>query len=77
VVERGKGFPKHNKDKEDTMSKKEVMGVFRMLARSQGFYGQMVSNIEAAEEAGADLTPFFDRFKGCKNAVDVVLEVES
>ena len=59
------------------MSKEEVMGVFRSLARSQGSYGRMVQNIEDAEKAGNDLTPFFNRFKGCKDAVDVVLEVES
>ena len=77
MVERGKGFPEHNKDKEDTMSKKEVMRVFRMLARSQGSYGRMVRYIEEAENAGNDLTPFFNRFKNCKDAVDVVLEAES
>ena len=52
------------------------MGVFRMLARSQGLYGRLLRDLNAREAAGEDLTPFFDQFKGCKDAVDVVMVVE-
>ena len=58
------------------MARKEVMGVFGMLARSQGFYGRLLRDLNAHEAAGEDLTPFFDKFKGCKDAVDVVMVVE-
>lgn len=52
------------------------MGVFGMLARSQGFYGRLLRDLNAREAAGEDLTPFFDQFKNCKDAVDVVMVVE-
>ena len=58
------------------MARKEVMGVFGMLARSQGFYGRLLRDLNAREAAGEDLTPFFDQFKDCKDAVDVVMVVE-
>ena len=47
-----------------------------MLARSQGFYGRLLHNLNAREAMGEDLTPFFAQFKGCKDAVDVVMVVE-
>lgn len=52
------------------------MGVFGMLARIQGLYGRLLRDLNAREAAGEDLTPFFDQFKGCKDAVDVVMVVE-
>lgn len=58
------------------MPKDKVMGVFEMLANSQGFYGLLLNNLREAEASGTDLTPFFDQFKNCKDAVDVVMVVE-
>lgn len=68
------GLRKHERKNE--MARKEVMGVFGMLARSQGLYGRLLRDLNAREAAGEDLTPFFDQFKGCKDAVDVVMVVE-
>ena len=56
------------------MAKKKVLGVFKMLARSQGFYGRLLSSIGYNGENVDD--EFFEQFKNCKNAVDVVMMVE-
>ena len=69
-------IPKQVNERKNEMERKEVMGVFEMLARSQGLYGRLLRNLNAREAAGEDLTPFFDQFKGCKDAVDVVMVVE-
>ena len=58
------------------MSKNEVMQIIKSLARSQGSYGRLANTIEEREAMGDDLTPFFNRFKNCKDAVDVVMEIE-
>ena len=68
--------PSDTNERKNEMARKEVMGVFGMLARSQGFYGRLLRDLNASEAAGEDLTPFFDQFKGCKDAVDVVMVVE-
>lgn len=62
--------------KGNEMAKEEVMGVFETLARSQGHYGRLLNALRGAEANGQDLTGYFDQFKGCRNAVDVVMVVE-
>lgn len=58
------------------MNRKQVLEIIKSLAKSQGFYGRLYRNIIIAEENGEDLTAFWDSFKGCKTAVDVVLVIE-
>jgi len=58
------------------MNREEVMGVFHTLARSQGFYGRLIRNIEAREDAGEDMSGFFGQFANCRDMVDVIMIVE-
>lgn len=58
------------------MNREEVMGVFSMLAGSQGFYGRLIRDIEAREDAGEDMSDFFGQFANCRDAVDVIMIVE-
>lgn len=56
------------------MAKKEVLGVFKTFARSQGFYGRLLNAIGWNGENAPE--GFFDQFKGCKSPLDVILTVE-
>ncbi len=56
------------------MARKDVLGVFKSLARSQGFYGRLLNAIGWNGENAPE--GFFDQFKGCKSDLDVVLVVE-
>ena len=56
------------------MAKNDVLGVFKMLARSQGHYGRLLNAIGRNGENAPK--GFFDQFKGCKSTIDVVLTVE-
>lgn len=56
------------------MAKKDVLKVFKMLARSQGSYGRILNVVGMDGENAPD--GFFEQFKDCKDAVDVVMVVE-
>lgn len=56
------------------MAKKEVLGVFKTFARSQGFYGRLLNAIGWNGENAPE--GFFDQFNGCKSPLDVILTVE-
>lgn len=58
------------------MNKIEVMKVIDSLAMSQGFYGRLGYSIREAEDNGEDTSSFFDKFKNCRDAVDVVTIIE-
>ena len=58
------------------MNREEVMGVFHTLAGSQGFYGRLIRNIEAQEDAGEDMSDFFGQFVNCSDMLDVIMIVE-
>ena len=58
------------------MTKKQVMEIIKGLAHSQGMYGRLYRDIIIAEENGEDLTAWWEQFKDCKNAVDVVLKID-
>jgi len=57
------------------MSKEKVLEVFRMLAGSQGAYGRILCDIGYNGENVGD--EWFTQFGGCKDALDVVLVMES
>ena len=65
------------RDGEKKMSKKQVLDIIDTLARSQGFYGRLGRDIRAAEVRGIDTSDFFAQFADCKDAVDVILKIES
>ena len=56
------------------MNKEQVLSIFKILARSQGSYGRLLERIGYEGENGCD--EFFDMFKNCKDAVDIVLTIE-
>lgn len=56
------------------MKKRDVIKVFRLLARSQGSYGRLLSQIGRNGENAPD--GFFEKFADCKDIVDVVMCVE-
>ena len=58
------------------MNREEVMGVFHTLAGSQGFYRRLIRDIEVLEDAGEDMSDFFEQFANCHGAVDVVMIME-
>ena len=56
------------------MTGKEVYSVIKELARSQGFYGRLLSRLsEVPEEMAND---FLDSFADCKDVVDVIMAME-
>lgn len=56
------------------MKKRDVIKVFQLLARSQGSYGRLLSQIGRNGENAPD--GFFEKFADCKDIVDVVMCVE-
>lgn len=56
------------------MTGKEVYSVIESLARSQGFYGRLLSRLN---EVGEDVAnEFLDSFADCKDMVDVIMAME-
>lgn len=56
------------------MDKEDVLNVFRDFAQSQGFYGRLLRDIGWNGENVDD--SFWEQFKDCTTAVDVVLVME-
>ena len=56
------------------MTGKEVYSVIESLARSQGFYGRLLSRLSEAPEETAN--EFLDSFADCKDVVDVIMAME-
>lgn len=53
-----------------------VFKTCRTFAGSQGFYGRLLSDLEALEAENEDLAEFWAQFEDCKDVLDVVLKLE-
>ena len=58
------------------MNRDEMMGIFRDLARSQGFYGRLIEAIEEVDSC--DREDFWDELEAqnFRDAVDLVIYLE-
>lgn len=56
------------------MSREEVHGIIETLANGQGFYGRLLSRLNAVGEDIAN--EFLDSFTDCKDMVDVIMVLE-
>lgn len=59
-----------------TMTKKEIKGNIANLAKSQGFYGRLLNQIEE-DEAVLDYLYEQSVQEGWRDAVDMVISIES
>lgn len=53
-----------------------VFATCRTFAPSQGFYGRLLSDLEALEAENEDLSEFWEQFADCRSMLDVVLKLE-
>lgn len=59
------------------MSKTKVINLFKILARSQGYYGRLLEALDELKELDRDAyDDYFKQFKNCKSDVEVVMMVE-
>lgn len=59
------------------MSKTKVINLFKILARSQGYYGRLLEALDELKELDRDAyEDYFKQFKNCKSDVEVVMMVE-
>lgn len=56
------------------MSENRIMAIIRSLAKSQGYYGRLLANLENANEA--QKASFFKMFRNCKDEIDFVMTLE-
>ena len=56
------------------MTRKEVYERIEMMASSQGFYGQLLSQLNEVSEETAN--EFLDSFANCKDIIDVIMQIE-
>lgn len=57
------------------MTREQVKAEIRQLANHQGFYGRLLETLNEASEE--DQNAFYDQFKGCKDEIDLIMQVEA
>lgn len=58
------------------MDRNQIMDTFRSLARSQGFYGRLVRQIESLSESDRDTLMSSLEEKNFVDSVDLVMYIE-
>lgn len=58
------------------MNKEEIKAAFEMLAKSQGFYGRILKQIEEYPEEGEKFLTELEKYK-FEDVVDLVMYIES
>ena len=59
------------------MNKEQIMNTLKSLAQSQGFYGRIVNELESLSEANRDMYLEGLEKQNFKDAVDLVIFMES
>lgn len=59
------------------MKKNEIMKIFKSLAQSQGFYGRIVDELESMSESNRNMYLEGLEKQNFKDAVDLVMFMES
>lgn len=56
------------------MTRKEVYGVIKSMAVSQGFYARLLNRLNAVDKDVSD--EFLDSFADCTDMIDVIMKME-
>lgn len=56
------------------MTNEYALSIIRDLGKSQGMYSRLYSALKEADEESR--TQYLEQFKGCKDEVDLIMQVE-